>query len=86
MATELHDDVCNNLLALEMNIRTISTEEGADLNKQLDLLNNTRERLRKLSHELMPPVFSMLHSMNCLLTMFCTYHCQKVRMRNIILR
>ena len=57
MATELHDDVCNNLLALEMNIRTISTEEGADLDKQLDLLNNTRERLRKLSHELMPPVF-----------------------------
>ena len=28
MATELHDDVCNSLLALEMNIRTISGEES----------------------------------------------------------
>ena len=57
MATELHDDVCNNLLALEMKIRTIPAEEGSDLDEQLGLLNNIRERLRKLSHELMPPVF-----------------------------
>lgn len=57
MATELHDDVCNNLLALEMNIRAISSEESLELNEQLDLLSNTRERLRTLSHELMPPAF-----------------------------
>lgn len=57
MATELHDDVCNNLLALEMNIRTISSEESMKLDEQLGLLSNTRDRLRTLSHELMPPVF-----------------------------
>ena len=57
MATELHDDVCNSLLALEMNIRTISGEESSDLSEQLGLLSNTRERLRTLSHELLPPAF-----------------------------
>lgn len=57
MATELHDDVCNSLLALEMNIRTISAEESPELGEQLDLLSNTRERVRTLSHELMPPAF-----------------------------
>ncbi len=57
MATELHDDVCNSLLALEMNIRTISAEESPGLGEQLDLLSNTRERVRTLSHELMPPAF-----------------------------
>lgn len=57
MATELHDDVCNSLLALEMNIRTVSAEESPELGEQLDLLSNTRERVRTLSHELMPPAF-----------------------------
>lgn len=57
MATELHDDVCNNLLAVEMNIRSISSEEVPELGEQLTLLSNTRERLRMLSHELMPPTF-----------------------------
>jgi len=57
MATELHDDVCNSLLALEMNIRTISGEENTELGNQLGLLGSTRERLRTLSHELMPPAF-----------------------------
>lgn len=57
MATELHDDVCNNLLALEMNIRAISNKESLELNEQLELLSNMRERLRTLSHELMPPAF-----------------------------
>ena len=40
-----------------MNIRTISGEESSDLSEQLGLLSNTRERLRTLSHELMPPAF-----------------------------
>lgn len=57
MATELHDDVCNSLLALEMNIRTLSDEEVPELRDQLGLLTCTRERLRTLSHELMPPAF-----------------------------
>lgn len=57
MATELHDDVCNNLLALEMNIRNLSGDEIPVLSGQLSLLSHTRERLRTLSHELMPPAF-----------------------------
>ena len=57
LATELHDDVCNSLLALEMNIRALSCETNTELDEQLDLLDNTRERVRTLSHELMPPVF-----------------------------
>lgn len=56
MATELHDDVCNNLLALEMNIRSL-TEGNKEMNEQVDLLEETRERLRNISHELMPPAF-----------------------------
>lgn len=56
MATELHDDVCNNLLALEMNIRTLASGDKA-MDKQMGLLEETRERLRNISHELMPPAF-----------------------------
>ncbi|MDO4165283.1 MAG: tetratricopeptide repeat protein [Bacteroides sp.] len=58
MATELHDDVCNSLLAFEMNFRSM-TEEGCTpaMNEQLTQLSNTRERLRNMSHELMPPAF-----------------------------
>lgn len=58
MAAELHDDVCNSLLALGMNIRAI-TEDCHDqaMNEQLAVLDATRERLRSMSHELMPPAF-----------------------------
>lgn len=57
MATELHDDVCNNLLALEMNIRSLNAENDAMKDKQLGGLQEIRERLRNISHELMPPAF-----------------------------
>ena len=80
MATELHDDVCNSLLALEMNIRTISGEESSDLSEQLGLLSNTRERLRTLSHELMP------RSTRCWETMCCIWHYRRVCMRSITLQ
>ena len=56
MAVELHDDVCNNLLALEMNIHSL-TEGDKEMAKQVGLLGETRERLRNISHELMPPAF-----------------------------
>ncbi len=57
MASELHDDVCNNLLALEMNVRQIPGTEGGELGKSLGQLEHIRQRLRNLSHELMPPAF-----------------------------
>lgn len=57
MATELHDDVCNDLLAFEINISALAEEDGRDLKEQLKFLKAIRERLRSISHELMPPTF-----------------------------
>lgn len=57
MATELHDDVCNSLLAFEMNVRSLTPDDDMEMEKQLELLKGIRERLRNMSHELMPPVF-----------------------------
>lgn len=57
MATELHDDVCNNLLALEMNVRSLPEVENGTMDEQLGQLESIRQRLRNMSHELMPPAF-----------------------------
>lgn len=57
IATELHDDVCNSLLAFEMNMRALSDWNVASMKEHLELLKNVRERLRNISHELMPPAF-----------------------------
>lgn len=68
MAGELHDDVCNALLALRMNVQARLDRESAgghgpsqalteDMRAQLDVLDHTRQRLRDISHELMPPLF-----------------------------
>lgn len=58
MAKELHDDVCNSLLAISMNIEEmVEGNQSKELHTQLLHLQNTRERLRIMSHELMPPAF-----------------------------
>ena len=57
IATELHDDVCNSLLALSMDVRTSEVAASGRLDRQLDLLEKARQRVRHISHELMPPVF-----------------------------
>lgn len=57
MATELHDDVCNSLLAFELNIRSLTPGDRKAMDEQLEQLRTIRERLRNMSHELMPPVF-----------------------------
>lgn len=58
IAKELHDDVCNNLLAFEMNMHSLpETGNATILNEQLERLKETREHLRNISHELMPPAF-----------------------------
>lgn len=58
MAAELHDDVCNGLLAVTMNMESVlQKEENQLIANQLHLLENMRERLRHMSHELMPPAF-----------------------------
>lgn len=65
IATELHDDVCNNLLALSMEVRSSEAAATGVFDRQLGLLEETRQRLRTISHELMPPVFqyATLHEM-----------------------
>lgn len=56
LAKELHDGVCNNLLALEMNLKTLSGKKN-DFKEPLSLLTETRMSVRNVSHDLMPPVF-----------------------------
>lgn len=53
ISKELHDGVCNDLLALEMDLRS----NGAETVKQAALLQSARENIRGISHELMPPAF-----------------------------
>lgn len=65
IATELHDDVCNSLLALSMDVRSSQAATSGTFDRQLKMLEETRQRLRSISHELMPPVFqyATLHEM-----------------------
>lgn len=65
IATELHDDVCNSLLALSMDVRSSHAATSGAFDRQLSMLEDTRQRLRTISHELMPPAFqyATLHEM-----------------------
>lgn len=53
MARELHDGVCNDLLAIGMNIRN-----GESIDSTAHLVDSCRESVRRISHELMPPEFA----------------------------
>lgn len=53
LAKELHDGVSNQLLAVEMKLNAEGTKEQA-----IQMLNESREQVRRVSHELMPPEFS----------------------------
>lgn len=53
MARELHDGVCNDLLAIRMSIK-----DGKAQDNTAALLETCRESVRRISHELMPPEFS----------------------------
>lgn len=53
MARELHDGVCNDLLAIQMNI-----SNGISELSTAKLIDSCRESVRRISHELMPPEFS----------------------------
>lgn len=53
LAKELHDGVSNQLLAVEMKLNS----EGAT-EQTRQLLSESREQVRRVSHELMPPEFS----------------------------
>ncbi|MDE6796362.1 MAG: hypothetical protein K2J63_13800, partial [Muribaculaceae bacterium] len=53
MARELHDGVCNDLLAIEMNLKNGYSEKTTE-----QLVSSCRESVRRISHELMPPEFT----------------------------
>ncbi|MDE6291281.1 MAG: hypothetical protein K2M16_07095 [Muribaculaceae bacterium] len=53
MARELHDGVCNDLLAIQ---RSMTKGEAED--KAAEMLDACRESVRRISHELMPPEFT----------------------------
>lgn len=53
MARELHDGVCNDLLAIRMNM-----SEGVPASETAALIDTCRESVRRISHELMPPEFA----------------------------
>ena len=52
LAKELHDGVANQLLAVEMKLSTDGLTPQA-----MELLNESREQVRHVSHELLPPDF-----------------------------
>ena len=58
MARELHDGVCNDLLAIKMNIeRDMPAGAGDTLAGSIGLIETCRDSVRRISHELMPPEF-----------------------------
>ncbi len=54
LARELHDGVSNQLLAVEMKLNADGLTE-----QTMRLLNESREQVRRFSHELMPPEFEL---------------------------
>jgi putative transmembrane protein len=54
MSRELHDGVCNDLLAIEMNME----KPDGDRSETIRLLRLCRDSVRRISHELMPPEFA----------------------------
>lgn len=53
MARELHDGVCNDLLAIQMNL-----SGNRPIESTARLIDSCRESVRRISHELMPPEFA----------------------------
>ncbi len=56
IAKDLHDGICNDLLALEMEMKLLLNKEE-EAKRLIQLLSETRESARSISHRLMPPVF-----------------------------
>ena len=53
ISAELHDGVCNDLLAIQMKVQQEESAETATA-----MLDTCREAVRRISHELMPPEFT----------------------------
>lgn len=76
MAHELHDGVCNDLLALEWNLKELNRPGQEPLQKALSaplvLLGETRNRIRRIAHGLTEPAFQYA-TINEVLTDFTTH-------------
>ena len=64
LAKELHDSVANQLLAVEMKLSTDGLTQQA-----MELLNESREQVRHVSHELLTPEFTH-HTIDDILTQY----------------
>ena len=53
LARELHDGISNQLLAVEMKLK----DEGRLSPQALQMLDESRQQVRRVSHELLPPAF-----------------------------
>lgn len=56
LAHELHDGVCNDLLGIELTLEA----SGSTDNELAELIRTTRNEVRSISHELLPPRFNGL--------------------------
>lgn len=56
LAKELHDGICNDLYALEININSKRNNTSV-VDDWMQTLRQSRENIRRVSHELLPPTF-----------------------------
>lgn len=56
LGRELHDGICNDLLALGMRLRSGDVSEA----QAIDQLGTLRNEVRRISHEMMPPKFDLV--------------------------
>ncbi|MBR5062091.1 MAG: tetratricopeptide repeat protein [Prevotella sp.] len=68
LAKELHDGLCNDMLALEMQMQMAEPQTSPLVQERLHEL---REQARQISHRLMPPEFTYLN-LNQLLKLYAT--------------
>ena len=76
LAKELHDGLCNDMLALEIQMQLADSANLPDLSRRLGEL---RHQARQLSHQLMPPEFTHL-SVHRLLSLFTDMLCQNTHL------
>ena len=57
LAKDLHDGVCNDLLAIGMQMQCMP-EADTSRSRLLELIEQVRQDVRNISHELMPPKFT----------------------------
>lgn len=56
LAKDLHDGVCNDLLGIQLLVKS-NQNQSSELQQVASMLDSTRNSVRSISHELMPPTF-----------------------------